>query len=92
MVVFVRHAFLLRGVGFDINNIADTIGHKVRRHLNEAMFCPSYRVAFTGDHKFTVLPKVPIGGPLSARTFETPLEHVARTRAVTERVRHGSEM
>ena len=87
-----RHAFLLRGVGFDIHNIADTIGDEVSRHLNEAMFCPSHRVAFTGDRKFTALPKVPIGRPLSARTFETPFEHVARTRTVTERVRHGSEM
>jgi len=50
-----RHAFLLRGVGFDIHNIADTIGDKVSRHLNEAMICPSHRVAFTGDRKFTAL-------------------------------------
>lgn len=39
MVIFMGHALLLGSIGLNVNNVAYTIGDKVGRHLDRAMFC-----------------------------------------------------
>lgn len=39
MVEFVRHTLLLGSVGFDVNNVTDSVVDQVCRHFNRAMFC-----------------------------------------------------
>jgi hypothetical protein len=38
VVVLVRHTLLLGGIGFNINDVAYTVGDKERRQFNGAMF------------------------------------------------------
>lgn len=59
VVVLVRHTLLLRGVGDNVDNVADAVDLEEGRQ---------------GDH---------------ALLLKVALEHVARARARTERVRHG---
>lgn len=76
MVVFVGHTLLLSSVGLDINNISNTVVGEVCGQLDGAMFYnPSTSAMFKPAET-------------SPRTLEAPLEHVTRTRPVTEGVRH----
>ena len=75
MVELVGHALLLSSIGLNVNNVANAEVDEVRRHLDGAML---WRPSLSRKH--STRSKV--------RTLEAPLEHVARTRAVTEGVRH----
>lgn len=37
MVVFVRHALLLRGVGLDVNDVTDAVGDEEGREFDRTM-------------------------------------------------------
>lgn len=75
MVKLVGHALLLCCICLDVNNISDTVGNQKCRNFDVTMFCEG-QVSF-----YTQCANVKY-------TFETPLEHMTRTRPVTERVRH----
>ena len=77
VVELVRHTPLLGSVGLDVNDVADTVGDEVGRQMNGTLFCK--RHISQSPHLRQLHNK---------RTSEAPLEHVARTRAVTEGVRH----
>jgi hypothetical protein len=77
VVVFVGHTLLLRGVGLNVDNVADAVRDEERREFDHAILC-------TGSSSAPAY-VLQIGG---TRTLELALEHVARTRAVTEGVRH----
>ena len=77
MVVLVRHTLLLGSISLDVDDIADTIRDQVCRQTDCAMFCSPNIIQSLHLHQMH-----------NNHTSEAPLEHVARTRAVTERVRH----
>jgi len=74
MVVFVGHALLLGGVGLDVDDIADAVVDEVCREFHGAVLWRVCEACSRRDGWIV--------------TLEAPLEHVARARTVTERVRH----
>jgi hypothetical protein len=74
VVKLVGHAFLLCCVGLDVDNISNTIGNKIGRDFDVAMFYASQDSFFMQSY--------------GIHTFKARLEHMTRTRPVTERVRH----
>jgi hypothetical protein len=82
VVELVGHAFLLCRICLDVDNISDSVRNQKCGKFYGAMFYPgesSSRTCCTRN------------APESTKTictFEAPLEHMARTRSVTERVRH----
>jgi hypothetical protein len=75
MVVFVGHTLLLSGIGLDVNDVSDMVVDQEGRQLDGAVVCARSEVRTPES--------INVG-----RTLEPPLEHVARTRAVTKGVRH----
>lgn len=67
------HTLLLCGIGLDINNVAYAVFDKEGRQLDGAVICAMRSSVSLRLHT--------AGGD---RTLEATLEHVARTRAVTE--------
>jgi hypothetical protein len=82
VIVFVGHTLLLSRISLDVDNVANTVGNQVSRELDHAMI---YAV-------FPVNSDLGVQPEQSYRTLELALEHVARTRAVTEGVRHLDEL
>jgi len=76
MVELVGHALLLSGVGLDVNNVANAVLDEECGELNVTVLC-------VADRQLSIFPLFH-----QNPTLEVPLEHVARTRAVTEGVRH----
>lgn len=73
VVVLVRHTLLLGRIRLDVDDISNAVRNQVGRQLNRTVFCVS------------LLVQPPLPKPQSIRrTLEATLEHVARTRAVTE--------
>lgn len=73
VVVLVRHTLLLGRIRLDVDDISNAVGNQVGRQLNRTVFC------------VLLLVQPPLPKPQSIRrTLEATLEHVARTRAVTE--------
>ena len=77
MVVLVGHALLLRGIRLDIDDVTNAEVGEVGGQLDGAVF---YEHRLRSEEILNARSKF--------RTLEAPLEHVARTRAVTEGVRH----
>lgn len=75
MVVFVRHALLLRSICLDIDDVTNPKVNEVRREFDETLLCKSEvnKSWYVGTR---------------SRTLEFALEEIASTRPVTERVRH----
>jgi hypothetical protein len=72
MVVLVGHAFLLSSVCFDVDDVPNAEVNQVCRKFDGAMFWRARMSATVVIRKLRI------------HTFEAPLEHVARTRAITE--------
>ena len=77
VVVLMRHALLLSGISLDVDDVTDPVSSEVGRQLDGAML-------YVGDLSLEEIENT----RSKFRTLEAPLEHVARTRPVTERVRH----
>jgi hypothetical protein len=70
VVVFVGHTLLLGGIRLDVDDVTDVVVDEEGRQLHGAVLCA---VSAKSER---------IKG--GRRTLEAPLEHVARTRPVTE--------
>jgi hypothetical protein len=77
VIELVGHPLLLCCISLDVNDITNTVGNQVCREFNWAMFCD--KVSFSRRQRVQRYCK---------RTFEAPLEHMARARPITEGVRH----
>lgn len=80
MIELVRHALLLCCVSLDVDDIADTVGNQECREFNRAMVY--HKESFSKHFLYQKAQSECIC------TFEASLEHMARTRPVTEGVRH----
>jgi hypothetical protein len=63
----------LGGVGFDINEVTNAVVDEVCGQFDGTVVCIQYPSVVDSFHKFMQEP-----------TLEAPLEHVARTRTITE--------
>jgi len=77
MIELVGHPFLLCCIGLDVDDIPNSIGNQECREFDLAMLC--HKALFS--HYQKALREC-------ERTFESPLEHMARARPITEGMRH----
>jgi hypothetical protein len=70
MVVFMGHALLLCGIRLDVDDVPDVVVDQESRQFYGAMLCVLQSALDSSEQR--------------QRTLEAPLEHVARTRPVTE--------
>lgn len=76
MIELVRHTLLLSTVRFNVHIVADIVGLHKRGQLDgTTLYIPTRSANALSDSQ--------------RQTFKAPLEHVARSRTITKRVRHG---
>jgi hypothetical protein len=78
VVELVGHAFLLRRICLDVDDISNTVRDQKCGNFDGAMFYPGE------SSSRTCCTRNALESTKTVCTFETPLEHMARTRSVTE--------